>query len=133
MSKGMKRFLIGLGIYVVFALIMLFVDYNSRTRNYSNSEEKSIMEMLAKSDIIKNELGEIKSVSFKRRKYYSCPKFGHFAQCGDYVLITNDESKYNLVIVLNQEFTYGIYAYEINNKVIYEDIEKVQPNINVEM
>lgn len=120
-------------IYVSVSIIVSFVFYNLRIRKFSNYQEKRIITMLEKSDILKSKVGNIKKLKLVKNKLYPYKELGHWAQYEKYILTTTKGEKYDVKIIYNSEYTYGIYAYEINDELIYEDIEKVQPNITEEM
>ncbi len=128
--KNNKRTFIIIGV-VIFILHLLLGLYILKSQ-YDDMAKRNepLLEMLKKSEILKNEIGKIKSIDVKLNIYLrKYKKLDSNSEYVNYTLKTYDNKKHKVKIIYNKKYTFGIYAYEINGRVFYEDVEKVQPKI----
>ena len=130
MKKGKKIIILGFIIYIVFAIFATILYYNNNNNSYIEYESKYVLSMVKKSEILQEKIGVIKIVKLNKNKRHSYKKIGYWAYYEEFTIVNENNEKYNVKIIFNDELTEGIYAYILDGEIIYENIEKVQPNVN---
>ena len=125
-----KYIFIIVGVFIIIFNLFSILFYIGLNSNSMSKRNESLLKTLKKSEVLKNEIGEIKSIDNKififTHKY---TKLDALSEYINYTIRTSDNKKHKIKVIYNKKYTLGIYAYEINGKIFYEDIEKVQIDI----
>lgn len=123
MSKKRKTILITsiIIIFLFFIGTVAYINIKEIDKLYTQDLNKEILYIMSNSDVIKETLGEVSNV-FKKESDW----FEDYDENGSifvkYEVTLLDNKKKTVLIILNSKYTKGIYAYEIDKKVYYEEI-----------
>lgn len=123
MSKKRKIIVI-VSAFILFAILVGSIAYSNIKKIdkiYTHDLNEEILYIMSNSNVIKENLGEVKDV-FKKESEW----FKDYDDDGSifvsYELTLKDNRNKNVLIILNSKYTKGIYAYEIDEKLYYEEI-----------
>lgn len=123
MSKKRKTILITsiIIIFLFFIGTVAYINIKEIDKLYTQDLNEEILYIMSNSDVIKETLGEVSNV-FKKESDW----FEDYDENGSifvkYEVTLLDNKKKTVLIILNFKYTKGIYAYEIDKKVYYEEI-----------
>lgn len=123
MSKKRKTILITsiIIIFLFFIGTVAYINIKEIDKLYTQDLNEEILYIMSNSDVIKETLGEVSNV-FKKESDW----FEDYDENGSifvkYEVTLLDNKKKKVLIILNSKYTKGIYAYEIDKKVYYEEI-----------
>ena len=92
----------------------LFYGMNKELNN-------NIFFILNKSDIVKQNIGKINNIYKKSNDWFE--KYDdNGSYWVEYIINKGTKSELKIKVIVNKKITKGIYAYEINGKLYYEEI-----------
>ncbi len=123
MSKK-RKIVIVISLFVLFAIFIgtvAYININEINKLYTQNLNEEILYIMSNSNVIKENLGEVNNV-FKKESDW----FEDYDEKGSifvkYEVTLIDNKKKTVLIILNSKYTKGIYAYEIDKKLYYEEI-----------
>lgn len=120
-KKKMAKVIIIFVICIVAMLIPAIYVINRLDIEDTNKLNVKILYLMQNSTFVKEKIGNIEKVDKNNHEWFK--KYdSNGSYWANYKITTDTGKEIHLKIILNQKETDGIYAYEIENEIFYEEI-----------
>lgn len=129
MKRKTKVIILCILIFLSFILCLTIFIQKKYDVYLTEKLNEKLFELMKESEIIKNEIGEIVNI-YKEPSDWFEKYDDNGSYWTNYIINKDLENETNIKIILNSNITKGIYAYQINGKLFYEEINNDE-NLNL--
>lgn len=116
-----KKIVILLLTIAITIIIIAIISVYSINKTVTDELNLDLLKLMKNSNLVKDKIGEIETIDKANLDWFK--KYDNNGSiCKDYIVKVSTNEEIIIKIILNPKVTKGIYAYEINGEIFYEEI-----------